>query len=189
METELIPRYLLRKICAKNGQRLPKRERFKPETKLLPMANTGYDVQSFGRRGRGTRFDVISVQIEREVKTLADKKFDFQHWEYRFWCVECGLEGPELAICRGCLSAFFQVKARKAHLGQGCSQKILTAYALLLRDKLCVVCDKHTSNQVWGVPLCNSNLCKDTFEHEEAQTSALERALEIDARTKLLENM
>ena len=68
----------------------------------------------------------------------------------------------------------------------GCAKRILTAYGLLLRDKLCIVCDTHTSHTEWGAPMCMGGTCKDIYMHEESQTGALEKALVLVLNTELI---
>jgi hypothetical protein len=182
VERDLVPRWLIRKICEKNGVRLSKRELWKPPNEVkvaqFPMAPLN---------GRHNRHVEVST-IERQIQTLADKKFEFENWEYRFWCVEIAGGAPTLAYCRCCSKTYFHRKPRRAHLAEdGCAKNLLKAYGLLLRDKKCVVCDGLTQHQEWGVPLCNKNYCKDRFMHDDTQPECLESALMLILNKELLE--
>jgi hypothetical protein len=171
-ERDLVPRWMLRKICEHNGVRLPKRKLWEPP--VVPHERVGPPTNLVRLRHDRT----VHTPIERQAQVLADKQFDFENWEYRFYCVEVQDRAPCLATCRRCSSSFFARKARRAHIGEnGCSKAVLRAYELLLRDKKCVICDTRTEHCEWGVPLCCTNKCKDAFMHEEIQSEALEAAL------------
>lgn len=176
-ERELVPRWMLRKICERNGMRLPKRELFKPVQTQLAIVGPTHRVHD----------KAPNCTIERQQVTLGSKAFDFENWEYRFWCVEVADGAPLMAMCRRCNGTFFHRKPRRAHLSdKGCSKAILKAYSLLLRDKKCVVCDAWTAHTEWGVPLCNKNDCQDLFMHEDVQPGCLESALLMASNAELI---
>lgn len=180
-QTELVPRWMIRKICQKNGFRLDKRELWKPPNEVKVAQFPLVPLNKHNRH-------VESCTIERQVQTLGDKKFEFENWEYRFWCVEVNGGAPSLAFCRRCSSTFFHKKPRRAHLAEnGCSKRLVEAFALLLRDKKCVVCDVLTTYKEWGVPLCNKNYCKDRFMHDDTQPESLESALLLLENKELLQ--
>jgi hypothetical protein len=175
----LVPRYLIRKICEKNGVRLFKRPLFvAPHENIVRSKGTGIVKYS----------ENIETTIERCKVVLNDPRLLFSNWEYRFWCVECNDAGPLLVTCRTCNASYFHKEGRKTHLNEnGCATKLLKAFSLLKRDKLCIVCDTKTTNEEWGVPMCDTNVCKDIFCHEESQSTGLENALIMVKNSAIVE--
>ncbi len=82
-----------------------------------------------------------------------------------------------IAECRGCMSVFSDTIARKLHLGQmGCAKRLTAAYKLLLKDKMCVICNMRSYKEKWGVPLCSS-ICEQAWREVESQPDPLKAAL------------
>ena len=172
---QFVPRWMISKMIHRGGQRLPKKVSFAQP--VIPFVQRDWKRYISG----GT------TMMSRQKLVMDDKNFAFDNWEYRFWCVETTDIGPQLATCRMCGSSFFAKEARRSHLNaDGCAKRILTAYGLLLRDKLCIVCDTHTSHTEWGAPMCMGGTCKDIYMHEESQTGALEKALVLVLNTELI---
>lgn len=112
----------------------------------------------------------------------------FKKWEYRFWVADIDAKGRLAAAeCRCCNAQFHQMEGRQQHLSKnGCSVKLVEAFKLLLMDKKCVICNKWTQGQVWGVPICSSG-CEEAWCTAEAQPDALTAALQLVAgRPKVL---
>lgn len=104
----------------------------------------------------------------------------FAGWEYRFWAaVQSEDNRSVIAECRGCMSIFSDPIARKEHLGRmGCSVKLTAAYKLLLKDKICVICNMHSYQEKWGVPICSKS-CVEAWCKVESQPDALKLALTL----------
>lgn len=81
--------------------------------------------------------------------------------EYRFWRAH---EGK--GRCRACMDVVATTKERIEHQKtKGCTRTLVEAYKLLLRDRMCVVCDRKTEHTKWGVPMC-SNACLFRWQFE-----------------------
>jgi hypothetical protein len=105
----------------------------------------------------------------------------FENWEYRFWArATWGKElTGHLTECRACLATANESReSRTAHHVGGCCGRLAKAYALLLRDKKCVICDCKTTSAKWGVPLCSSG-CEQSWCEVEAQPLPLAFALKL----------
>lgn len=108
----------------------------------------------------------------------------FEGWEYRFWSMNTWLSPSAkygkgiITECRGCGTVgSTEQKIRQMHFNQGgCAKRLCAAYKLLLRDKLCLVCNTKTTQQKWGVPLCGS-ACQQAWCETETQPKALIDAL------------
>lgn len=114
-----------------------------------------------------------------------DIKGVFEGWEYRFWAVSMlessAIRAPTvIAECRACGGVGGQdVISRRMHSDRGgCCKKLCAAFKLLLRDKICVICNMKTGNQKWGVPLCSSG-CQQAWCEVETQPKALLAALAL----------
>jgi hypothetical protein len=110
---------------------------------------------------------------------------DFLHWEYRFWAAAEMEDGRGVITeCRACQSVFSSSAARKEHLGRmGCSRRLVDAFKLLLKDKMCVICNMRSYQEKWGVPLC-SKACCEAWCAVEAQPDALKQALTLVGEVK-----
>lgn len=104
----------------------------------------------------------------------------FDGWEYRFWAAEASeCKRTVIAECRGCGAMFSDAVARREHIGKmGCSIRLTAAYKLLLRDKMCVICNMRSYQEKWGVPLC-SKACVEAWSSVESQPEALRAALAL----------
>jgi hypothetical protein len=175
-----VPRWLICKAWERGGERLSKREHLVEIIKSEPHTTYGF----------GTPKTRVSNTIDGNVPpyhvnnshtiVLSDKTLMFDNWEYRFWAVDLINMTPQAAECRNCSKVFTNVTTRRKHGSEyGCFQLLVKAYEMLLRDRLCLICDQHTSHKVWGVPLCNNTSCLNTWMHLNAQPNALLEALTL----------
>lgn len=150
-----LPRYLIAQKCLWGGWRQPSKPVF-----VRPM------------------IEHFPVRVEVKETPCAPHLIGFDGWEYRFWAAvpsEC--KRSVIAECRGCMSVFSDAVARREHIGKmGCSKRLTAAYKLLLRDKLCVICNMRSYQEKWGVPLC-SKTCMTAWASVESQPDALKAAL------------
>lgn len=110
----------------------------------------------------------------------------FQNWEYRFWAAEIQDEKLNVAECRVCQVCFPDNDARKLHIGKmGCSKVLCAAYGLLLKDRLCVICNHWTKYEKWGVPICSA-ACIEAWCTSESQPASLKGAIECAHRQGLI---
>jgi len=171
--SELVPRWLLRKIVYSGGFRLNAAERYTEEKKSI-ICNGPVHIRG-SHWSKDTKGPYIS---DRHRITMLDTAMDFENWEYRFWAVEVRRDMPIMASCRLCQEMKFTAEARKSHIrNKQCTTKIIRVYQLLLRDKKCVICNKYTHFDKWGVPLCEKGLCMDMWMHDEATPPELENAI------------
>jgi len=96
-----------------------------------------------------------------ETKDFADLKEN----EYRFWKgTSFTYEGPGWAQCRSCMIVCRTEELRKKHQkAMECTKHLIKAYKLLLAKKHCVVCNTHTRQQKWGIPMCPTGDCRKDF--------------------------
>jgi hypothetical protein len=159
---EFCPRWLIYKISYPAGHR---------QTKLVKPVWDNY--------ARGTSECLPFVPMRPN-----SNKLDFDNAEFRFWAIEKDIDGSALAsICRSCGSILgtngpVTKITRANHLElHRCAINLVDAYKLLHRDMKCVVCDIKVTKMKWGVPLCHSASCLNTFMFEEPQSDALAGAL------------
>lgn len=179
-----VPRWLIRKLVYRGGFRLDKRTKFDDNDKktLIPMGGPVCELQYTGYSKRAE-----PVVSERHKLVLDDSNMNFANWEYRFWGVEVRRDKPVMATCRFCQTMQYSGPARKKHLKEKkCTTKLIKVYSLLLKDSKCVICDKYTMNDKFGVPLCEKGLCLDMWMHDEACPTALENAILFADRQGLI---
>ena len=156
-----LPRWIITNKCMAHGRRFPK----KP---VLPNSWPSWD--------RGiTVYNAQKNYIPAELGEI------FKGWEYRFWAAAIQTHARSvIAECRCCGNIVgAEMTARHLHLNQGgCSKRLCAAYKLLLRDKVCVICNLRTELQKWGVPLCSSS-CQQAWCEAESQPQALKAALDL----------
>lgn len=161
----MIPRYLIAKVGG-----LPAGLRLEKRPTVVWSARTVTPARNYA--------PVLNASGDED--DLAFRQLNFTNEEYRFWCAEITNDQTGdfvTAICRGCETTHYTQATRKAHLNAGCSKRILKAYQLLLKDKKCIVCDKWTSNQKWGVPICTQEGCMHSFKHQTPQSTAMQAAI------------
>lgn len=94
--------------------------------------------------------------------------------EYRYW-IGIRSEKADWSTCRFCGASAQSKEARKEHKGSGCCKKLEQCYSFLLRDHLCVMCDKRTDSKKWGVPLCSEE-CETKWKFDSYSCPALSSA-------------
>jgi hypothetical protein len=130
-----VPFWVLRAATASHGCRLPQK----------PEHVTGYT-------------SVGTAMAARTPMHQWKEGNNLPQGEYRFWEGSHWLES-DYARCRACGSIVREgVEARKRHMEkEGCTTLLVRAYAQMLKDRACAVCDKHTKQSMWGVPLCSKD--------------------------------
>jgi hypothetical protein len=159
-----LPRWIITQMCMPHGHRTA--------TKPVIAVSMGQRNQSHNRFEESYSPGVYQPEVINGV---------FEHWEYRFWCMVTWPPSTQiLAECRACGHLGEQDKAvRQGHMSQGgCAKKLCDAFDLLLRDKLCVICDVRTTRTKWGVPICSSG-CMQAWCEQESQPKALLNALQL----------
>jgi hypothetical protein len=106
------------------------------------------------------------------------------HWEYRYWMCELdkGLK-PDFGVCRRCGASFVSHAARREHgANNKCSMVLTAAYKKLINaEAKCIVCNRSTTNQCFGMYLCGT-LCKTNFFYETFTPEALKAAVQLVER-------
>lgn len=161
--TFTLPRWYLKEKFSPSGQRLFK----KPKVVVQRELPSVYQ-----------RPTLITVFTPGKV---GPKHFDGT--EYRYWAAAPLEENRENDIyvseCRACGSMFTTKEDRRDHHSKmGCTKKLVAAYKLLLRDNKCVICDKVTTKEKFGVPLCG-DACISLWCGEISKPEALRLALEL----------
>ncbi len=158
------PRWIITNRCMSAGHRTAK----KPVL-IVPRSSFSFNERVFG--GHSDAYEP------------AELKGVFEKWEYRFWAMAHSGEltrASLIAECRGCGNIGSGDSAsRQLHFAKGgCAKRLCAAYKLLLRDKVCVICNAKTSQTKWGVPMCSS-ACQQAWCEIETQPSALTNALAL----------
>lgn len=167
-----VPRWLIRKLVYSGGFRLDEMKKFEEERKPIPLSGPTTPLNLLRSRRREPAVS------ERHKFVLDDPNMHFENWEYRFWGVEVKRDKPVMATCRFCQTMQYSEPARKKHLkDKKCTTKLVVVYGLLLKEEKCVICDKNTLHDKFGVPLCEKGLCVDLWMHDDACPTALEDAI------------
>ncbi len=156
-----LPRYIITQRCMSAGHRTAKK----------PVLIVPYIMKSILSYGSSNVYEPL------ECKGV------FEKWEYRFWAMACTGEltrASLIAECRGCGSiGSGDSSSRQLHFAHGgCAKRLCAAYKLLLRDRMCVICNVKTSHTKWGVPICGST-CEQAWCEVETCPSALRLALQL----------
>lgn len=105
-------------------------------------------------------------RIREEAKDAEEWIGNLQLADYRFW-VGNRLSASKMARCRCCGQVGLNPINRKAHMEKTkCTSILVLAYSMMVKDRLCVVCDTHTSWTRWGAPLHKG--CMESFMFEAA---------------------
>jgi len=130
-------------------------------------------------------YSVMGRVFDRHVDVYEplECKGVFEKWEYRFWAMSCTGEltrASLIAECRGCGSiGSGDSSSRQLHFARGgCAKRLCAAYKLLLRDRVCVICNAKTSHTKWGVPICSS-ACEQAWCEVDTCPKALHEALQL----------
>ena len=158
----ILPRRIIANKCMPGGWRGLKKPKF-----IIPG---GYSP------GHISRFGPACHDEKRFQPVVIPGVLD--NWEYRFWAIVV-FNNRVVAECRCCgAEGGADTKERQEHFERGgCSRKLCRAYLLLIKDKVCVICDKvRMDKRKWGVPLCSPE-CEQAWCENEAQPKCLTAAL------------
>jgi hypothetical protein len=79
--------------------------------------------------------------------------------------------------CRRCdFTAKTEVQ-RRTH--KGCHKPLELAYAALLKDKRCVICDVTTNHTSWGLPICIDIACVEKWKFDMTMNKNVRAALRV----------
>lgn len=94
---------------------------------------------------------------------------------YRFWI---GSRHTTTAWCRACAAYTSTFAQRLQHMEEKkCTTTLVAAYKLLLRDPVCVVCDKPTLTKHYGVPMCVS--CREPWQFDWHSMPKIREAIRL----------
>jgi hypothetical protein len=111
-------------------------------------------------------------------------KAGWVHWEYRYWMCELDKDfKPDFGVCRRCGASFVSFAARREHgTSNQCSKVLTAAYKKLINaETKCIVCNRSTHNQHFGMYLCGA-ICKTSFFYETFTPEALKAAIQLVER-------
>lgn len=193
MDGTEVPLRLLMMGTQKEGRRLPKREKPAPPLRARNFSNWGPKASPTFHPGvvqidsgsklahefsdqRRVLDNAIRNSYRGGVGVLA--KGNLPLMEYRFWSGARN-EASRFAVCRGCRHSTHDSHQRKAHMEDlKCTDLLVKAYRRLITDEVCVICDKETSLQKWGVPIC-SPVCTEVWMFNMKRPAALDVAIEL----------
>lgn len=164
-----LPAYFWRQKFIRGGRRLPK----------LPDIQAKHYENGYDRQRLPVHYTPLTG-IGRILPPMSPGTglVMIEH-EYQFWRKYMSTDMTQCRACGACFSLGSEF--RKGHLEQqGCAKEITAALKLLRRDRKCVVCDKHTEEERWAVPLCVP--CRETWRFQVHQPVALGNALTLVRR-------
>ena len=168
MAEVIVPRYFLTQLMP-HGLRTGKKPVW-----VIPVEEKHYTYRN--RAEESARAFAVSMFIP------FDKPHVFQAWEYRFWGMAMIDNAPYTECrCCGAMGGPSPATRKRHHEQGGCTTRLIDAFTLLLKDKLCVICDCKTARKKWGVPLC-SNACEQAWCESEICPVALSFALKLVSR-------
>lgn len=176
-----IPRWLITKITLSGGCRLDKRPKLVAPPVVSPYDRYRAYWPGGVTAGKATPMVEASVKGFKPITSGVTADVGFENWEYRFWAVDLNIGQTAIMAqtCRGCSAVYYTKKGRQTHMNAiKCTVKLTQAYLLLQRDKKCVICNKQTRRQVWGVPLCDG-ACQKVWCEEIEKPESLEAALQL----------
>jgi hypothetical protein len=158
----MIPRWIITQKTMPHGVRGPKKPVLVIERESWPASR------------------ILTAGSGRDVYQPFEIPGLFKLWEWRFWACILTAPGHILAECRSCgHNSTESTSDRQLHFAKGgCTKRLCAAYDLLLKDSKCVICDHHTAQRKWGVPLCSS-ACTQAWCESEPQPRALLEALNL----------
>ena len=124
-----------------------------------PQVDRGYSGYQ-PNQGTFKPFNILDKPARVMLPCNVPKKLDeVKHGDYRYWAGYHPQEhNPAYATCRSCGQVCLNKEDRQKHSrDEGCGRLLTDAYKLLLRDRICVICDLPTQVQHFGLRLC----CKD----------------------------
>jgi hypothetical protein len=154
-----VPNWAVALVAGAGGVRLAKREKYRYIPKHVPIWQK--------HDGLFRRNDVKRETLEGNL--------DYNDFRYFSGSLN---PGTNYARCRCCSETLFthDTKELTKHLKEkGCAKRLVKAYTLLRKEKLCVVCDTITSKEIWGIPL--HLVCRETWMALAVQPYALAAAL------------
>jgi len=157
-----IPDWFIAKAVRPGGVRLPKRKKYEEP----PQPRYGF----LGRMRQEN-------SIIGSGPTPGEK---LSYGDLRYWVgYDSPLANPAYAACRACGEVHTTAKERKEHSRKwGCGRLLTEAFKLLLRDRICVVCNEPTRKQTWGMPICSEE-CKKEWSYVTRCPDSLHQAIEL----------
>jgi len=107
-------------------------------------------------------------RMQREDDAKDDKivvRGNLKEEQYRFWNGS-GSVVSDIATCRWCRQWAYGAEAMRAHQNKTDHTRILReVYDLARRVQacMCFVCGSRTRTQRWGIPMCQSNRCRNKW--------------------------
>lgn len=172
-----VPRWVIAQVCLSAGRRLPKREKFSEpaQTSLL----THKDFKNIWSGNKDLKIHSGKIEWPKWAIVRQDPALKFDHSEYALFAVDVQHDRVINACCRVCDDLIFTQEEKREHHNRECKKILRQAFHKLSVDARCVICDKRTSSEKWGVPLCVGTNCEDEWMHENARPRALDAAIEL----------
>jgi hypothetical protein len=120
-------------------------------------------------------------QIESSKKQVRDRDIpgNLPNADFRFF-FGSQLNGSRYSQCRVCNAQCYSGVERKEHMEEtGHTVCLVHAYAVMQKERLCVMCDQATRRRVWGVYLCSRTCQFEWMFHPGKKSYALQCALRM----------
>lgn len=110
--------------------------------------------------------------------------------EYRFW-IGYRETKSAYAMCRCCRTSVYGTKMRKEHFqkqehfvgGKNCAARLADVYSRMLKMAFCCVCHKQRFEHTkWGIPICDSIACQNTWRFDSQIYTPMKMWLELQEK-------
>ena len=177
------PTWLIRHICKPENHRLPKR----PDNWYSSRGQSEWQ-NRFDRPWERSRPAERYLPTHYANQGKTDRVRHLETNDYRLWSeVRDGLSWKNAradlikARCRWCLCRIqlkdFEAQARKLHKNAcALTTSLRLVYEHLLKGGCCVVCDRVTPKQKWGLPICSPK-CEEDWVFAETTSMPLQDAI------------
>lgn len=162
------PDWAVRLVSTGHGKRCKKYpQSWVSGFRSYPDAEDYYDMHPWGL-GSGVDYEAQNSRWAREREERERTTVELgnlKEEQYRFWN-GAYTKSSTIATCRWCRHSAYGSDAIRMHQQKTQHTLILRAiydHARHARLKLCFVCSKKTHESRWGLPLCNTNPCRNKW--------------------------
>ena len=184
MNVVRVPRFVIGMAGLPGGYRMPERPK-KPPVVTSPV-NRDYIPTDNYWKGNKQKDSQPHVELDETfwkweiIKKDELLKFDYS--QFRLFAVDADLKSGSVlgCVCRNCDELMYTREEKKKHISEsGCPSILQRAYVYLRRDKKCIMCDRATLDEKWGIPICADGDCMETFMHDIPQPEVLRAAITL----------
>src|SRR6185437_1855345 len=181
-----VPRFVIGMAGLPGGYRMPDRPKRETRVHTPTTVDRSYIPADNYWKGNHNKDSQTPVDIDdtfwkwEVIKNDSLLRFDYS--QFRMFAVDVDLKSGTVlgCVCRQCDELMYTNEEKKKHISEsGCPSILQRAYMYLRRDKKCIICDRYTSDEKWGIPLCTKGECMETFMHDIPQPEVLRAAITL----------